>query len=455
MKKLIDYINNNVLIKVASLNSASVITKIVTGFLTSKAIAIFIGPEGLAMIGNLRNLTSSTQSFAVLGMYNGVVKYVAEFKNNAVELSKTLSTAFYLGFISTTLVSFFCYFNAGYINTLIFPTYDDYAYVIRVMAIALPFYSMNMFAFSIMNGFSKFKMILVINIIGQILGACITLILIYQNRIDGALISIVIAESIIFLITLVGVLNQRSLIPLIRSSQVSFSFIKKLSTYSVMALFSAIVLPLVAISIRTYIIDNIGYKDAGFWEAMTRISKYYLMFVSSLMSLYILPRFSEIDNVKEFRDEVFGFYKTIIPVFGLGLLVVFLLRRFIVAIVFTEEFEPVEELFIWQLLGDFVKVLSVVISYQFLAKKMFWHYIITEGFSVMILYLTSMYFIDLYGVKGATIAHFVTYIMYYGIILLIFSTSLFGVIPENPILNEDTDNEEGIEDDDDNDTDRI
>ncbi|CDF80233.1 lipopolysaccharide biosynthesis protein [Formosa agariphila KMM 3901] len=441
MKRIINFINDNVLIKVASLNSASVITKIITGFLTSKAIAIFIGPEGLALIGNLRNLVSSIQSFAVLGMYSGVVKYIAEFKNNTVELTKTLSTSFYLGFISTILVSFICYYNAEYINTLIFPTYNDYAYVIRVLAIALPFYSMNMFAFSIMNGFSKYKMLLIINIIGQILGASITLILIYQNRIDGALISVVISESIIFLITFVGVINQRSLIPLIKSSQVSSKYIKFLGSYSTMALFSAIVLPIVAISIRNYIIDNIGYKDAGFWEAMVRISKYYLMFVSSLMSLYILPRFSEIDNVKEFREEVFGFYKTIVPVFGLGLLVIFLLRRFIVAIVFTEEFKPVEDLFLWQLLGDFVKVLSIIISYQFLAKKMFWHYIITEAFSVLILYLTSMYFIDLYGVKGATIAHFVTYVMYYGIILLIFSTSLFGVLPENEIAVEEEDEE--------------
>ncbi|WP_159021429.1 O-antigen translocase [Formosa sp. L2A11] len=447
MKKLIDYINNNVLVKVASLNSASVIIKIVTGFLTSKAIAIFIGAEGLALIGNLRNFVSSMQSFAILGMYNGMVKYIAEFKNDTVQLSKTLSTSFYIGFISTIIVSFVCYFNAEFINTLIFPTYNDYAYVIRIMAVALPFYSMNMFAYSIMNGFSKYRMLLVINIIGQILGSSITLILIYQNKIDGALISIVIAESIIFLITLVGVVNQRSLIPLIRSSQVSFTSIKNLSSYSVMALFTAIVLPLVAISIRTYIIDNVGFKDAGFWEAMTRISKYYLMFVSSLMSLYILPRFSEIDNNKEFRDEVFGFYKTIIPVFGLGLLVIFLLRRFIVAIVFTDEFKPVEDLFLWQLLGDFVKVLSIVISYQFLAKKMFWHYIITEAFSVMTLYLTSVYFIDLYGVKGATIAHFVTYVMYYGIILLIFSSSLFGVIPDDGILHQGDDDHEDKEED--------
>ncbi|TYA94733.1 O-antigen translocase, partial [Seonamhaeicola marinus] len=75
-----------------------------------------------------------------------------------------------------------------------------------------------------------------------------------------------------------------------------------------------------AIAIRNYIIDNIGYKDAGFWEAMTRISKYYLMFVTSLMALYILPRFTEISNKRDFKKEVLAFYKTVMPFLALGLL---------------------------------------------------------------------------------------------------------------------------------------
>jgi PST family polysaccharide transporter len=36
----------------------------------------------------------------------------------------------------------------------------------------------------------------------------------------------------------------------------------------------------------------------------------------------------------------------------------------------------------------------------------------------------------MYGVKGANIAHFVSYVMYYIIILLIFGSSLFGILPE-------------------------
>lgn len=431
MKKLLDYINKNVLVKVTSLQATSVLIKIIAGILTSKAIAIFIGPTGLALIGNLRNFVSSFQSIATLGFYNGAVKYISDVKDDVVALGKTISTIFYTGFIATILVSFICYFNAHAINNIIFPVYNNYAYVIKIFAIVLPFYALNMFSFSIMNGFSKYKILIIINIIGQILSVSVALLLIYQNKIDGALISVVIAESLIFLITLVGIINRRTLVPLIKVGHISFGFFKKISSYSTMAIFAAIIMPLVTIAIRSYIIENVGYKDAGFWEAMTRISHYYLMSATSLMALYILPRFSEIDDVKEFRKEVFSFYKTVVPFMVVGLVLMYFLRSVIVSFIFSSEFKPVEELFLWQLLGDFVKVLSTVIAYQFLAKKMFWHYMLTEAFLVIILYTTSVYFIDLYDhVKGAVIAHFVSYVMYYCIILLIFGSSLFGVDAE-------------------------
>lgn len=427
MLSLIKYINTKVLIKITSLKSAAVFTRIIAGLLTSKAIAIIIGAEGLALIGNLRSFVASAQTVATMGFYKGIVKYVNDFKDDLEKLSKTLSTVYYIGFFTTIIVSVFCYFQSEYINSLIFPTYNNYVFVIKIFAIVLPFYALNMFTFSIMNGFSKYKILIIINIIGQVLSLCVALLLIYLNKLDGALVSVAISESLIFLITLVGIINRKSLIPLLSVEHVSFSYFKKLGSYSGMALFAAVIMPLVILSIRSYIIDTIGYKDAGHWEAMLRLSKYYLMMVSSLLGLYIIPRFSEINDIQEFKKEVFSLYKKIIPYFTGGLLLIYVLRSFIVWIVFSEEFQPVEDLFLWQLLGDFVKVLSMIIAYQFLAKKMFWHYIITEAFLVVLLYITSIYFIKLYGVEGAVIGHFVSHLMYYGVILLIFGSSLFGV----------------------------
>jgi PST family polysaccharide transporter len=282
-----------------------------------------------------------------------------------------------------------------------------------------------------MNGFEKYRILMIINIIGQILGLLVTLLLIYQNKIDGALISVIIAPSLIFLITLVGIINRKSLVSSIKISNIDFGILKKLLPFTSMATVSAFAMPIIYIFIRNYIIDNSGLKDAGYWEAMNRISEYYLMFVSSLMALYILPKFSKIESKKEFKSEIINLYKSVIPVFALGLIIIYLLRSFIVVLIFSEDFKPVENLFGWQLLGDFVKILSIVIAYQFIAKKMFAHFIVIELFLVIVIYFSSVYLVDAFGIKGAVMAHFISYVMYFGIVLLIFNNSLFGLIPND------------------------
>lgn len=430
MKKFFNYINSEVLVKSASLNTANISIKILAGILISKFIAVYIGPQGMALIGNLRNFLSAIQSVAISGLYKGVVKFINQFKEDTVALSKILSTVFYFGFFSSVFLAFMCYYNAQLINDLIFSTNYNYAYVIETLALVLPFYALNMFAFSIMNGFSKYKILLIINIIGQILGLLVTLILIYQENIDGALVAVVITPALNLLITIVGIAFRKNLVNSIKITNVSLSVLNKLSPYMIMALVSAIALPIVMIIIRNYLISEIGIKAAGYWTAITRVSDYYLMFINSLMALYILPRFAEINSKKEFRKEIFSFYKTVMPVFLALLLIIYLSRSLLVNLLFTEDFRPVEDLFGYQILGDILRVLSMVIAYQFLAKKMFMHFIILEIFLFVIMYFSSIFLIDEFGLKGAVMGHCLSYFLYFGIILLIFGSSLFGVLTE-------------------------
>lgn len=421
------------LVKSANLNTANISVKIIAGILISKFIAVYIGPQGMALIGNLRNFLSAIQSFSIFGLYNGVVKFISQFKTNALELTKILSTVFYFGFFSAILLAFLCYYNAEFINNLIFSTNYNYTYVVETLAIVLPFYALNMFTFSIMNGFSKYKILLIINIISQILGLLVTLLLIWQENIDGALVAVVITPALNLLITIVGIAFRQNLMSSLKITDISFSILNKLSPYMIMALVSTIALPIVMIIIRNYLIAEIGIKEAGYWTAMTRVSDYYLMFINSLMTLYILPRFAEINSRKAFRKEVFSFYKTIIPAFVVFLIIIYLSRSFLINLLFTEDFRPVEGLFGYQMLGDFMRVLSMVIAYQFLAKKMFAHFIVLEVFLFVIMYFSSVYLIDVFGLKGAVMGHCLSYVMHFGIILLIFGSSLFGVLADEGV----------------------
>jgi PST family polysaccharide transporter len=139
-----------------------------------------------------------------------------------------------------------------------------------------------------------------------------------------------------------------------------------------------------------------------------------------------LPKFSSISLSSEFKIVVFDFYQTIIPVFLVILILIFIFKVYIIKFLFTDEFLPTKDLFLWQLLGDFIKVLSMVISFQLLAKKMVWQYLIIESIALINLYVLSVYFIDLHGAKGATIAHTITFLIHFVIILFIFRRLLFS-----------------------------
>jgi len=62
LKKLLHYINNKVLVKIASLQMASVLTRIVAGILTSKAIALFIGAERVVSIKALSSILENLRT---------------------------------------------------------------------------------------------------------------------------------------------------------------------------------------------------------------------------------------------------------------------------------------------------------------------------------------------------------------------------------------------------------
>ncbi|MBJ7879256.1 O-antigen translocase [Gelidibacter salicanalis] len=426
MKKILHHINSNLLLKIASYNSVAVVFRMLAGFITSKAIAVYIGAEGLALIGNLRNFLTTAESFSTLGFSNGIVKYVAEFKEDHPKLNEAVGTVLTVVLITTLIISILLFFNADILSQWVFGSRQSYGFVIKLLAFALPFNALNVVLIAIINGLSKYKTVVKINIYSQVVGLGITLFLIWKVQLDGALIAAVIIPGLLFFVTLFSFFEIKEVFKTLKLSGVKLKFLRSLSSYSIMALFSAAVMPLVFVFIRNYLIDHVSLKDAGFWEAMRRISNYYLMFVSSLLALYILPRFSEIKNAFEFRQEVIHFYKTVMPIFGVALISIYFLRSFIVQVLFTDEFQPVEHLFKWQLLGDFLKVISSVIAYQLIAKKMVFYYIGVELFSIVTLYLASIYFIDVYGVEGAVIAHFVNFALHTIVIVMVFKKLLFS-----------------------------
>lgn len=68
-------------------------------------LAQYTGQAGIAKVGQLRNISSMLMSLSSLGTFNGVVKYVSEYKSNQKNLLKLFSTLYVFSFVAS-IVSF-------------------------------------------------------------------------------------------------------------------------------------------------------------------------------------------------------------------------------------------------------------------------------------------------------------------------------------------------------------
>jgi PST family polysaccharide transporter len=413
------------LFKATSLNGISILLKVTIGFITSKVIAVFVGPSGMALVGNLRNFITSTEAIATLGFENGVVKYVAENKKEEKKLKQTLSTIFLSVLIVSIVLSFILFFFSDYFNSSIFGVSYHYNFVFQALAFALPFYIGNIFLIAAINGLGEFKKVIYINSIGSIIGLIVTLILIYKLKTQGALLAIILTPTLLFFVSFLSMNKEVSIFKSVHIKLFNFSFLKSLSSYSLMALVSAVFGPMVLLAIRKNIILDLGIEQAGFWEAMTRMSSYYFVFISSLIGIYFLPKLAIAKDNQETKSLFWEYYKGILPIFMFGMVTIYFFRDFIIQLLFTKQFLPISKLFFWQLIGDTFKAASFILGYQFYAKKLTKDFILFELLSLTVLYFSSIYFISIFKIEGVVMAYAFTYAIYLLSLAIYFRKSLF------------------------------
>jgi len=412
--KVPKFIRENLLLKMTSLNAGVIGIRLVISLFIQRLLAELVGEAGIAKIGQLRNLLQLLTSFSSVGVFSGIVKYVAEYKEDKEQLQKLFSTSFVFAVLGSTVTCVALLIWAYPISNALFGS-TEFVYLIRLLAIIVPFISMQRIFNGVVNGLSQYKKFAKIDLLGYLVSAVLTVIFLLQYNIDGALVAIAITPVIqlsVLLFIFVKVLREY-----ISFSEISFKapMAKGLLAFSLMSFFSTVLLNYVEIDIRTMITNRITEAEAGVWTAMTFISRNYMVFSTAIFSLYVLPKFASIHTKTDFTKELGKIYKTLLPIFGVGMILVYFLRDYVIMLIYPD-FTGMAPLFKWQLLGDFVRLASLVLAHQFLAKRLVKSFIFTELLSLGLFYGFAYYFVDIYGIEGITIAHFIRYVIYLAIV---------------------------------------
>lgn len=400
------------LLKTSALNGIAVLIKTATMFILNKVLAVYVGPSGYAVIGQFQNFIQIVTSFAGGAINTAVIKYTAEYYEDENKQRAIWKTAGSIVFLSSVVMALLILVFQRQLSFYIFQT-TEYQSVFVWFAVFLLFFNFNALFLAILNGKKEILKLVIANIIGSLFSLAITGLLVIKFQLYGALVALSIYQSTAFLVTLILCYKAKWFKFEYLFGKIDLNITRKFAGFALMALTSALCVPLSQIAIRTYMTGEFGIEYAGYWEAMVRLSGAYLMLVTTTLSVYYLPRLSELSAVKDIKKEVYLGYKIIFPVALLGAIMVYLLRDWIIGLLFTDDFLPMRDLFLWQMIGDSLKIGSWILAYLMLSKAMTKLYILTEIIFASTLVGLTYIFTKIFGFEGVSIAYLMNYAMYW------------------------------------------
>lgn len=409
--------------KTSLLNGIAVVVRMVTLLCINKILAVYVGPAGYAALGQFQNAVQMITTFASGAINAGVTKYTAEYHEDEERQRAVWRTAGSISLIGAVVTSVLVsIFNERL--SLLFLNDRAFGGVFVWFSATLVLFILNTLLLAVLNGKKEIPRYVISNIAGSLFALVVTTYMAIVWGLYGALVALAVYQSLSFFVTLFLCYSAPWFKIRYFIGRIHPGIARNLAKYTAMSLTSVACVPVSQILVRNLLGQSFGWEAAGYWEALTRLSGAYLMLITTTLSVYYLPRFSELKKAEDIRAEMANGYKVILPLTAAGALIIYLFRDMIVKLLFTPEFLPMTDLFAWQMLGDTLKIGSWVMAYLMLGRAMFKLFMVTEIFFSASFVVLSWLFSKGFGLQGVTIAYAINYAVYWVVMSVCMSREL-------------------------------
>ena len=252
--------------------AASTLIKIVAGLLVVKMLAVSYGPAGVGQAGNFRQLITVLGVLAGAGIFNGVTKYVAQFQQQPAQLRAVVGSAssMVLGFsVLLGLVFLLC---AAPISRALFG-HDDYQQVIRIVAFLQMGIAWANLALALMKGFRDAAGHALALIIGSPIGVAAWFVCYWLGGYSGALVGLAVVPTLVVVPAFV-LLARRDRLPMnYLLPRWQPEYVRSLGKFTLMALITAVTLPLAWMMMRNLLAQHGGWQQVGLWRSEEHTSE--------------------------------------------------------------------------------------------------------------------------------------------------------------------------------------
>lgn len=392
------------------------LSKLLLGFALVKLIAYYHGRSGLGYVANFMSVITIAVSMAGGGITNAVIKYVAEYKNSKYQLVNFISSAVCYSLFFSFLIFFFGIIYSKNTSNIIFGDEKYYIYI-NWLAISQLAFAFNNFYSGFLNGIGENENFARIQIFSAIIFFPIVWMLISLRSLDGLILAIIITYTSIFFLSLFLCLKNKIFHYFILTTA-NFTDGGKLLKYSIISVVSAIAFPVAEIMIRGVLIKSTDYTQAGLWQGAMKLSGAYIGFFSTFLAFYFVPRVSFSNEKKYIKLFSFKIMIFISIMFSIGAAVFYIFRENFIVILLSKDFLELKELFKYQLIGDFFRIMAYVVGFLLIAKAAIILSILAEIFQNLLFFGFVQFFSENMSVDKLMKIYAISYFIYFLICFL-------------------------------------
>lgn len=401
------------LLKVTAMTGLLTLLRMAMGFVIAKVVAIYTGPTGMAMLGQVQSMVGSLNGIINAPAGSGVVRFTAEYKEQGFNACATWWRAALQWVLMISVIAIPSgLLLAKPIAVWLFQD-KSLAWVIIATVSVLPFAAIGTLCNSVINGQQLYRRYVGLGMLSALISGGIMLTMITLYNIQGALLAAAVQSAMIGVVMLIANLRQPWFKLRYWWGEVDSKARKQIGGYMLMALTSALTLPISLILVRNILIGQVGWELTGQWQAVWKISEVYLAVITMALGSYYLPRLSALHGYNCIRHEILQTAKVVFPIVSLLALVVYLSRDIAISLLFTEEFRSARDLFAIQLCGDVIKITAWLFAYPMISRGATRWFVASELFFSMLFVSLSWLFVNSYGLQGVTFAYVVNYFIYF------------------------------------------
>ncbi|WP_349657459.1 O-antigen translocase [Xanthomonas sp. 10-10] len=402
------------LVRSSAYTGVATLAKLLAALVVVKLVAVYAGPQGVGRLGQFLNLMAVLAVLAGGGISAGIVKYVADYRNDPQAQARLLGAALWYACCASCVLAMLALVFSGLLAERLL---GDVGYrpLICVLAVAQLGIAAVNYILAVINGFMDVRRLAIVQVSGAAMSVALVAWLSGMAQLQGALLALVLGQ-VLWLLTGVPALRRS---PYFRREMLRPRFdaamTRRLAAFSVMTLTSTLVPQLVIILVRDHLVAQFGWEQVGYWQAVSRVSDAYLLFFTTAINVYYLPKLASLDTRADLGRELRAAYRYVMPAVIVMALGVYVCRDWVTWLLFDPQFAAARALYGPQLVGDVVKIAAFVLSYVMLAKAMTRLFVVSEcvfaASYLGLVYLLAARF-GLIGAMYAFVANYVLYLLF-------------------------------------------